>query len=243
MSIPKILHYCWFGGENKSKLSAKCFKSWKKYLSAFEFKLWNEQNFDINCNEYVKEAYKAKKFAYVSDYARLLALYEYGGLYLDVDCKVKKDFSPLLDRNDAFTGYGGDNVELAACTMAFSPKNPFVKECLDSYSKDKFINPDGSYKLVSINVRMTEILIKHGFIPNGKEQVIDGIRIYPMTYFCPLSMLPDTVPDCKSKNTYSMTIWSSKELKRERSFLVRFAHKTGLNKIKRKIVSVLKKGK
>ena len=94
---------------------------------------------------------------------------------------------------------------------------------------------DGSIDIQSVNVRMTKILIKHGFIPNGVEQVIDGIKIYPMTYFCHLSMLPDTVPDCKSKNTFSMALWTDKSLKRERSFLVRFAHKTGLNKLKRKI--------
>ena len=90
-------------------------------------------------------------------------------------------------------------------------------------------------------MRMTDLLEKHGFVPNGKEQTVCGVRIYPMTYFCPLSMLPDTVKDCKSKNTYCIHIWSSKELKRQRSFIVRFAHKTGLNILKRKLLEGLKK--
>ena len=97
-------------------------KSWHKRLTQFEFMRWDESNFDVTCNRYVKEAYNAKKFAYVSDYARLLALYKYGGLYLDVDCFVKKDFSPLMDKHAAFTGFGGDNVEIASCTLAFEKK-------------------------------------------------------------------------------------------------------------------------
>jgi len=191
-------------------------------------------NFDVRCNRYVEEAYNAKKFMYVSDYARLLALYSDGGLYLDTDCLIKKDFSPLLEKG-AFTGFGGDNAEIAAHTLAFEKGSPFIKECLDSYENESFINADGSYNLLTINERMTRILEKYGFQRNGREQTVNNIKIYPMTYFCPLSMLPDTVKDCKSKNTYCIHVWSSKELKRERSFIVRFAHKTGLNKLKRKI--------
>ena len=233
--IPKILHYCWFGKGAMPKISKKCMKSWNKRLGSFSVMRWDESNFDIHCNKYVEEAYNANKYMYVSDYARLLALYNYGGLYFDVDCYVKKDFTPLLDSNDAFTGFGADNAEIAACTLAFDKGNAFIKECLDSYEDDAFIKEDGTFNTQSINIRMTNLLQKYGFKPNGKEQEINGIKIYPMTYFCPLSMLPDTVPDCKSKKTFSMSIWTDKTLKRERSFLVRFAHKTGLNKLKRKI--------
>ena len=234
MSIPKILHYCWFGNGEYPKRESKCIKSWNKHLSDFEFKKWDESNFDVNVNRYVSEAYKAKKYMYVSDYARLLALYNEGGIYLDTDCLVKKDFTPLLGC-DAFTGFGGDNAEIAAHALAFTKGHPFIKECIDSYENESFVNEDGSYNLLTINERMTKLLEKHGFIRNGKEQEVCGVKIYPMTYFCPLSMLPDTVKDCKSKNTYCIHVWSSKELKRERSLLVRFAHKTGLNKLKRKI--------
>lgn len=235
MSIPKILHYCWFGESEFPKREAKCYKSWEKHLSKFEFRCWNEKNFDIHCNKYVEQAYYAKKYMYVSDYARLLALYNEGGLYLDTDCLVKKDFTPLME-DKAFTGYGGDNWELAAHALAFPPKHSFIKECLDSYIDTEFVNPDGYYHLYTVNRRMTDLLIKHGFQPNGEQQEVQGITIYPMTYFCPISMLPDTVKDCKSKNTYCIHVWSSKELKRERNFFVRYAHKTGLNKLKRKVL-------
>lgn len=235
MEIPKILHYCWFGGKDFPKREAKCYKSWKKYLPDFEFRCWNEENFDIHCNKYVEQAYNAKKYMYVSDYARLLALYNEGGLYLDTDCLVKRDFTPLMG-DSAFTGYGGDNREIAAHALAFPAHHCFIKECLESYENTEFINPDGSYNLYTVNMRMTDLLVKHGFKPNGEQQEILGITIYPMTYFCPISMIPDTVRDCKSKNTYCVHVWSSKELKRERNIIVRFAHRTGLNKLKRKVL-------
>jgi hypothetical protein len=235
MSIPKILHYSWFGNGNMPKAESKCVKRWNKFFSHYEIRKWDESNFDVNCNRYVKEAYENKRYCYVSDYARLLALYEYGGLYLDADCYVKKPFDELLENSDAFTGFGGDNAELSSCTMAFTKGHPFIKECLDSYKDDKFLLEDGSFNLLSINQRMTKLLINHGFCPNGKKQEVMGITIYPMTYFCPLSMLPDTVKDCKSKNTYSMALWTNPELKRERSFIVRISHKLKLNVLKRKV--------
>lgn len=234
MSIPKILHYCWFGNGPMPKTETKCVARWQKYFNEYQIIKWDESNFDIHCNRYVEEAYQAKKYAYVADYARLKALYEYGGVYLDADCKVLKRFDSLLNCH-AFTGFGADNEELAACTLAFEKGDPFIKECLDSYENDSFINSDGTYKTWSINKRMTALLRNHGFKENGQNQVVENIIIYPMTYFCPLSMLPDTVKDCKSKNTYSMALWTDAELRRERSLVVRFAHKTGLNKVLRRL--------
>ena len=235
MAIPKILHYCWFGKQEMPKTEAKCVKGWEKFFSGYQTIHWSEENFDVRCCRYVSEAYEAGRFAYVADVCRLKALYDYGGVYLDADCKVIRSFDDLLGCH-AFTGFGGDNQELAACTLGFEKGDPFIKECLDSYENDCFILPDGSHNTWSLNLRMTALLEKHGFVPNGKKQTVENIIIYPMTYFCPLSMLPDTVPDCKSSHTYSMALWTGKEIRRERSFAVRFAHKTGLNKLKRKVL-------
>ncbi len=234
MAIPKILHYCWFGNSDMPKTEAKCVKRWGKFFSDYKIIRWHEGNFNVNCNRYVQQAYQAKRFAFVADYARLRALYEQGGIYLDADCYVKKSFDSLLG-NRAFTGFGGDNREIAACTLGFEPGHPFIKECLDSYQNQPFIKADGSEDFESINIRMTKLLEKHGFRQDGVQQEVAGITIYPMSYFCPLSMLPDTVPDCVNKDTYSMALWTNPELKRERSFIVRLAHKTGLNKLKRRI--------
>lgn len=235
MAIPKILHYCWFGNGEMRKIEKKCVKTWSKYLKDFEWMLWNESNFDINCNQYVAEAYQAKRYMYVSDYARLLVLYQYGGLYLDTDCLVKKSFAPLLEQ-EAFTGFGCDNKELAAHLLAFEPKHPFIKECLDSYEGNRFIQEDGTPDTCSINIRMTKLLEKYGYIPNGQEQVVAGVHIYPMTYFCPWSLCFPEVKDCESKNTYCIHVWKSKEFKRERRWYIKLGRKMGLDKLKRRIL-------
>lgn len=235
MAIPKNLHYVWLGGSEYPPVIRKCIESWKKYLSDYKFIKWDESNFDVNFNRYVSEAYKSKKYAFVSDYIRLKALYDCGGVYLDTDCRVKKSFNDLISLS-AFTGFGGDNREIAAHALAFEKGSPFIKECLDSYENERFITAEGGFNDKTVNERMTEILEKHGFIRNGKEQTIFGVKIFPMTYFCPISYSPD-VKDCKSKKTYCVHIWSDKEVKREKCFLIKLGRKLKLDKLKRKILN------
>ena len=91
MSIPKIIHYCWFGDGPISPESRKCMESWKKYCPDYKIIEWNEQNFDISQNRYAQQAYEAKKYAFVSDYVRLAVLYEYGGIYLDTDVETLRN--------------------------------------------------------------------------------------------------------------------------------------------------------
>lgn len=235
MAIPKILHYCWFGNGEMRKIEKKCMKTWEKYFNDFQWMRWDESNVDVRCNQYVAEAYAAKRYMYVSDYARLLALYNFGGVYLDTDCRIKKSFLPLLNQT-AFTGIGCDNKELAAHLLAFEPHHPFIKECLDSYEKCQFIKENGEPDTCSVNIRMTKLLEKHGYIPNGKEQIVGNIHIYPMTYFCPWSLNLTEVKDCESKNTYCIHVWKSKEFKRERRWYIKLGRKLGLDKFKRKIL-------
>ena len=103
--IPKIIHYCWFGGNDKLESVMKCIESWKKYLPDYEIMEWNESNFNIKkANQYVREAYDNKKWAFVTDYVRLIALYENGGIYFDTDVEVFKSFDSLLSEK-AFFGF------------------------------------------------------------------------------------------------------------------------------------------
>ena len=92
MSIPKVIHYCWFGGGKLDELSQRCLESWKEKLPDYEIKEWNESNFDIKINKFVNEAYEKKYWAFVSDYARLWVVYNYGGIYLDTDVEVLNHF-------------------------------------------------------------------------------------------------------------------------------------------------------
>ena len=105
--IPKAIHYCWFGGGKKPKLAKKCIESWKRFCPDYEIKEWNEDNFDFTVMPFMAEAYKAKKYAFVSDVARLLVLEKYGGIYFDTDVELIKDISPLIN-DDGFIGFEND---------------------------------------------------------------------------------------------------------------------------------------
>jgi mannosyltransferase OCH1-like enzyme len=191
--IPKKIHYCWFGGKPLNKLGKKCLKSWKKHFPDYEIIEWNESNFDFNCCQYVKEAYEAKKWAFVSDYARYKILYEQGGIYFDTDVEVIKDFGDILEKG-SFMGCENTDYKKAiainpglGCAMA--PGLDFCREILDDYEKSSFLNEDGSPNLYTIVERTTELLKKYGLKEKTDEiQQVAGINIFPVEYFAPIDM-------------------------------------------------------
>lgn len=189
--IPKKIHYCWFGGKPLNKLGEKCLKSWEKYFPEYEIIEWNEKNFDFNCCQYVKEASEAKKWAFVSDYARFKILYEQGGVYFDTDVEVIKQFDDIL-REGSFMACENPNIEKMAVNLglgcAAEPGLPFYKEMLNEYEKSRFYNEDGSFNLCTIVERTTDLLYKQGLRNTMKIQKISGITIYPSEYFCPINM-------------------------------------------------------
>ena len=118
LMIPKIIHYCWFGRRPMPQTALDCIDSWHRFMPGWEYKLWNEDNFDVNCNQYVREAYESRKFAFVSDFVRLKVLSENGGLYIDTDVKVQKSFDDLMGL-DAFCGFEGSKSKpIGTCVMA-----------------------------------------------------------------------------------------------------------------------------
>ena len=129
----KTIHYFWFGDSPKSRLIEKCIASWHKYFPDFEIKEWNEENFDVRQNEYISQAYDAKKYAFVSDFARLKVLYDEGGLYFDTDVEVVKSFSDLLEK-DAFSGFETEKyINPGLVLWSKEPRNEIIKQMLDSY--------------------------------------------------------------------------------------------------------------
>ena len=183
MNIPKKIHYCWFGKGQKPDIVNKCIQSWRKILSDYEIIEWNEENFDINCNKYVKQAYESKKYAFVSDYVRLYALYNYGGIYLDTDVEVFKSFDDLLD-NESIWGFEQENY-IATSTIGAKKGNKIIKEFLDLYKDKSFIKEDGSFDDLTNVAMVTEMLKNKGIELNGKYQKIEGATFYPQTYFSP----------------------------------------------------------
>lgn len=181
--IPKIIHYCWFGGNPLPKTTKDYISTWKKYNPDYEIKEWNENNFNIHCCKYVKEAYNAKKWAFVSDYARFYALYNEGGIYFDTDIEVLKSFDNLLDCG-AFFGFGWKTLTLPV--FGASKGLDCYKKILDYYNNKSFIKPNGEYDLTPIENSALKILTsEYGLVLNGKKQTLpEDIVIYPKEYFC-----------------------------------------------------------
>ena len=184
----KIIHYCWFGPKPLSKLAKKCMKSWKKFLPDYEIKLWNEKNFDFNQNPFVKQAYENKKWAFVADYARLKALSEYGGIYLDTDMEIMKDISDILN-DECFLGVEDSGLVNAAVIGAKKPHNKFIDTLIaNNDNLEKFYEKD--IYAMTIPRQITNMLEPLGFDKNNPkiQQFFDGeLKVYPREYFYPLS--------------------------------------------------------
>ncbi|MEA4831276.1 hypothetical protein SDC9_117000 [bioreactor metagenome] len=199
--IPKTIHYIWFGNKPLSPLTQKCIRSWQKYLPDYEIKLWNENNFDISMNRFCKEAYEQKKYAFVSDYVRIYLLYYYGGIYMDTDVEVVKPFPDEFINCEAFSGFESTKT-IPTGIMASKAYHPFFKELLAYYDNISFVLNDGQLNTTTNVKIITDICLNHGFLPNGKKQVISGFTLYPQTYFCPLSH--DSAETLFSDNTYTI---------------------------------------
>lgn len=236
--IPRIIHYCWFGRGPIPEMAQKCIASWHKYMPDYEYKLWNEDNFDIHCNPYVQEAYESRKFAFVTDYVRLYALYYEGGIYMDTDVEVLKPYDDLLSLT-GFTGYEGSKyLPPVTGTIASEAGNEWVKEQLDAYDGIHFLLPDGSMDLTTNTVRISRIMKQGGFIQDGKKKEYKGMHIFPVEFFCPRQTTGEILI---TKDTYCdhhfLGSWSGgKKKKNVLLSLIGQKNMTLLIKLKRKLI-------
>ncbi len=188
--IPKVIHYCWFGGNELPELAKKCIDSWKKKCPDYELKLWDESNFDVQCCDYVKEAYEAKKWAFVSDYARFWILYNYGGVYFDTDVEILQGIDDIIEKGP-FMGFEADGRLNVApgLGIAADKKNAFYLSILEYYNKIHFILPNGDYNQKPVGEHITRLLENNGLEKRDSVQQINGIYIYPTDFFCPKNVL------------------------------------------------------
>lgn len=237
--IPKIINYCWFGGNKKSKLIKKCIKSWKKYCPDYDIVEWNESNFDINCNKYVKEAYESKKWAFVSDYARLYAVYTNGGFYLDTDVELLKSLDDLRNYDNVFAFENDNNINTGIGFGAVK-NSEMVKKLLDSYNNVAFVKSDGTLDMTPCTHRNTQTfndLYKN--ITNYKNSVIDNSIFLSKEFFCPFNATTGVMK--KTTNTYGIhwynASWRSKKINIREKMLRPIKRLIGIenfNKLKRK---------
>lgn len=199
MSIPKIIHYCWFGGNIPAKFE-KYIDQWRKKCPDYELKLWNEDSFDLNSAEYLKKAVKAGRWAFVADYVRLAALYQYGGIYLDTDVELLANFDFLLDQKLVF-GFETSRQINGAIILA-EKGNHFIREVLDVYEGFHFEEKDIVETMIPIPYVLSKMVEQKGAVLNGKTQTIDGITLLSRDYFYPLSF--EGEGRCFTKNTIAI---------------------------------------
>ena len=237
--IPKIIHYCWLGRGEMPELVKQCIASWHKYMPNWEYRLWNEDtlfsilNPSVNGRtsnttdnlpvyleekdwlyympEYVKEAYQAKKYAFVSDYVRLWALEQYGGLYMDVDFEVYKSFDDLMDQYDAFAGYeGSKHNPVMMGVIAAKAHHPWIQGMLLTYNQRSFIKVDGSYDMTPNTGYFLNWMHDRGFVADGNEKDFMSVHILPVECFCPILTTGENLrcekTYCEHKGLHS---WSS----------------------------------
>ena len=222
--IPKIIHYCWFGKKPLTEEAKKCIESWKKYCPDFEIIEWNESNYDITKNKYMESAYKEKKWAFVSDYARVDIIYQYGGIYLDTDVELISSIDDLLSV-EMFCGWESRDVLLDKKNIPYENSVAFglgfgsvkghevLKGILELYENLNFYNEDGTMNLVASPKYQTEVL-KNWKLDDSKRtyQELEGVRVYPEDWFCPKSSMTGkiTITDnTRSIHHFSMS-WTDK---------------------------------
>jgi len=200
--IPKKIHYCWFGGNPLSEQAKDCIESWKKHCPDYEIVEWNETNYDVNKIRYTKEAYEYKKYAFVSDYARLDIINQHGGIYMDTDVMVVKNLDPLL-YNEAYCGFLNHAPRInTGCGFGAVKGFHILQEWMDAYKYELFATDSGFTTGKYCSAFQTDVLKFKDFKQNGKLQVVEGLVCYPREYFEPLSYL--TGLDSSTENTYSI---------------------------------------
>jgi hypothetical protein len=205
--IPKTIHYCWFGRKPLPESAKKCIASWRKFLPDYEIIEWNEDNYDVNKIPYTAEAYAAKKYAFVSDYARFDILNQHGGLYFDTDVEVIKPFDDIV-ANGPFMGCeidAGAKTQIAVnpgLGLGATPNLPIYKSILDYYQDLHFTNANGNIDITTVVTHTTNVLKQFGLQNSCDIQYVSGVTIYPKRYFNPLDDLRGKLTI--TANTYSI---------------------------------------
>ena len=213
--IPKTIHYCWFGRNPLPESAKKYIESWRRFFPDYEIKEWNEDNFDVNIIPYTRDAYKAKKYAFVSDYARFWILYHHGGIYFDTDVEVIRPMDDII-RQGAFMGFELDNVKSKKNIPAINPglgigseKGKLIyEEILNNFKTLVFYLPNGTRNTFTMIPMVTRIMQEKGLRLVDKMQAIEGITVYPNDYFNPFDDITGVLrktPNTRTIHWYAKT--------------------------------------
>lgn len=226
--IPKKIHYCWFGGNEKSKEAEKCISSWRKYCSDYEIIEWNEDNFDVGQNPYTKYCYENKKWAFLTDYIRLIVLEKEGGVYFDTDVELCRNIDFLLD-SPAFIGFETEQYVNTGMGFGSEPHGVMVKSMIEEYEPLL----DGQHGVIGCPILNTKAMVKLGLEQNGKLQHLSAATVYPIDWFNPYDDSTGILK--KTENTVSIH-WFSKSWFSKKQLL-----RSKLGKIFRRVLSVFRR--
>lgn len=202
--IPRTIHYCWFGRGEKPKLAQKCIASWKKHCPDYEMIEWNEDNFDISAHPYAKFCYEQKKWAFLSDYIRLIVVEQHGGIYFDTDVELLKNLDDLL-HHEAFYGFENNSHVNTGQGFGSEAHHPTVKAMLDQYQQLQ-LDEHSTYPIIGCPILNTQALLPLGLQLNGQRQTVAGAEVYPAEYFNPYESTTGRLN--KTKNTVSVHWYS-----------------------------------
>lgn len=212
--IPRIIHYCWFGGNPLPQSAQRCIASWRKFMPDCEIREWNEQNFDVNAHPYTRAAYAAGKYAFVSDFARYKILEEWGGIYFDTDVEAVAPIDDLLQLG-AFLGLEDAQPPTVSSglVMAVETHHPIIQEMLEFYDAQAKDDSTAMLDMGIVVSGMTEIFIRHGFVRENRYQEVAGISLYPSEYFDPMDNATGRIkqtPNTRTIHRYDRT-WSAQK--------------------------------
>jgi mannosyltransferase OCH1-like enzyme len=241
--IPKIIHYCWLSGDPIPPDYARCMETWKQKLTGYEFMLWDTNRFDIESVLWVKQAFDTGLYACAADYIRLYAVYNYGGIYLDMDMEVVKPFDELLNTDImlAYEYYGDEKIE-AGCFGA-KKGHEYIKKCMESFEKTLLVKPSRLPEIMKLAVSERYEAVNPIIAPELMKSVLkkcfsnENYHVYSRDYFTAKNMMTARIE--KTKNTYAIHHWASKYIsdkcrkRRKRNWAVRriFGENTWITKI------------
>ena len=187
MPIPRIIHYCWFGRSELPPVAKKCIASWRHFFPDYEIKEWNEENFDVNCISYTADAYKAGKYAFVSDYARFWVLYHFGGVYFDTDVEVIRPMEDVLEKGPfmGFEQLGERPAVNPGLGLAAEPEMVLYKTILHRFELLSFQTENGRLNPYTMIPMITDLLKERGLVCNDTIEQVAGVIIYPPDWFNP----------------------------------------------------------
>jgi len=212
--IPKIIHYCWFGKQPLDEKAKKCIQSWRKFFPDYEIKQWNEDNFDITSLAFMKHAYEDKKWAFVSDVARLMIIYEHGGIYFDTDVEVIASYDDILkELTKGFMGFESTGLINTGLGFGAEKGHPFLRELLTKYVNTDYSIYRDNLSDIACTIITTDLLCANGLKQNNEKQTVCELDIYPAEFFSPIDYHTGKLKRCKKTHSihwYSAT-WKNAE--------------------------------